>query len=392
MHISYLFGAVAALAAVASGQSDTTSYESSSRTATWTSTKTGTSSTTTSSSGPATISISVGAEGFVFTPKDTKAKVGDTLSMFMLISSSYPLLPVNLHPLGFVFYPGGHSVARADFKFPCIPYEYAGVHRTGFWSGTMTPQVATGSLWYDVKVNDTDPIFYYCAAPGSCKDHHMIGVVNPTANWTFDAQMAYAEKVQFQLKPGDPWPSETAGEQPSETQSSGYGSSDDASPNPNPDSQKSDSDDHPHLSPGAIAGIAIGGAAVLVLAAALIYICGRRGGFDKAYRKSAGTPLTSPPVPQGPMAEGNYAGVGIIPSNPKSPGQSSFSTYPGAADQESYRSLTTSPQQPYYNAPYNGTTPPPLGGVHQGYPVYQTAVPPQGVYSPPGELSAHRYA
>lgn len=251
----------------------------------------------------------------------------------------------------------------------------------------MSPQVPTGNVFYDVKVNDTDPIFYYCAAPGSCKDHHMIGVVNPTANETFDAQMTYAEKVQFQLKPGDPWPSETAGEQPSETQGSGYKGSDSTDSNSNSGSQKSD--DHPHLSAGAIAGIAIGGAAVLVLAAALIYICGRRGGFDKAYRKSVGGPLTSPGVPQGPMAEGSYAGVGIIPGNPKSPGQTSFSTYSGAPDQEAYRSLTTSPQQPYYNGPQHGTPPPISGVVHQGYPVYHNA---PGVYFPPGELSAHQYS
>lgn len=368
MHISHVFGAVAAFAAVAAGQAETESYTSSSPA----------SKTATSSAGPATISITVGAEGNVFSPRDTKAKVGDTLSMLYLSSSHRPL-PVNLHALGFVFYPTGHSVARGDFKFPCIPYEYSGVHRTGFWSGTKTPQVATGNVFFDVRVNDTDPIFYYCAAPASCYDHHMIGVVNARDNETFDAQMGYAEKAQFQLKPGDPWPSETAGELPSETRAGGS----------HADNSNSDSDDHAHLSPGAIAGIAIGGAAVLILGAALLYICGRRGGFDKAYRKSVGAPLTSPGVPQGQMAEGNY--LGVIPHNPKSPGQASFSTYAGVTDQDAYRSMTTSPQQTYYNPSQHGT-PPPFGSVHQGYPVYHTGNPQQGVYSPPGELSAHQYA
>src|SRR5690606_501824 len=44
------------------------------------------------------------------------------------------------------------------------------------------------------------------------------------------------------------------------------------------------------LSAGAIAGIAIGGAAVLIIAAALIYLCGRRGGKDFAYRRGLPIP------------------------------------------------------------------------------------------------------
>jgi hypothetical protein len=51
----------------------------------------------------------------VFTPNQLKADVGDVVE--------------------FWFYPQNHSVARSDFKSPCIPYEDTGVGRQGFWSG-----------------------------------------------------------------------------------------------------------------------------------------------------------------------------------------------------------------------------------------------------------------
>ena len=35
----------------------------------------------------------------------------------------------------FRFYPQNHSVARADYMEPCIPYELTGAGRQGFWSG-----------------------------------------------------------------------------------------------------------------------------------------------------------------------------------------------------------------------------------------------------------------
>ncbi|KAM7224479.1 hypothetical protein V8F06_000260 [Rhypophila decipiens] len=358
MFASRLLGVVTALAALAVAQNqDTSLLPVPTGTPTASSSTTGTS-TTSTTSGPATHSVAVGAEGFVFSPNQIKANVGDTIR--------------------YVFYPGGHSVARSDFKFPCIPYEYAGLHRTGFWSGTKTPQAATGNVWYDVKVNDTDPIFFYCAAPGSCVDHHMIGVVNPSSNETFDEQMAYAQRVKFQLAPGDPWPSETAGNMPSET----------GSDNNDPGSKSSSSgDDHPHLSAGAIAGIAIGSAAVLVLAAALLYICGRRGGFDKAYRKSVAPSHGRPQSPS--MVEQPYAGS----NNPKSPGQGTFSTYSGVPDHDPYRSHTTSPQHPYYNGSHNGSPPPVFSGnLHPVYP-HQLNGSPQGPYPQPmGELSAQHYS
>ena len=33
------------------------------------------------------------------------------------------------------FFPPNHSVGRAEYQQPCIPYEDTGVNKVGFWSG-----------------------------------------------------------------------------------------------------------------------------------------------------------------------------------------------------------------------------------------------------------------
>lgn len=95
---------------------------------------------------------------------------------------------------------------------------------------------------------------------------------------TLEGHLAFVEQADFELVPGEDWPSEA----PDEDEDS---DSDSAS-----DDGNSSGSGNGSLSPGAIAGIAIGGAAVLILAAALIYLCGRRGGKDVAYRKSLQLP------------------------------------------------------------------------------------------------------
>jgi hypothetical protein len=34
---------------------------------------------------------------------------------------------------------------------------------------------------WSIKINDTEPIFYYCGADGSCYKNQMIGVINPVS-------------------------------------------------------------------------------------------------------------------------------------------------------------------------------------------------------------------
>lgn len=39
--------------------------------------------------------------------------------------------------VSFEFYPPDHSVARAEFGSACVPYEYTGKSKVGFWSKTQ---------------------------------------------------------------------------------------------------------------------------------------------------------------------------------------------------------------------------------------------------------------
>jgi hypothetical protein len=170
----------------------------------------------------------------------------------------------------------------------------------------------------------------------------MIGVVNPDANQTLDLQMQYALNATFQLAPGDPFPSETVSptHTPPATSSSSSTSTGAAS---------TGGDGGHGLTSGAIAGIAIGGAAVLVLAGALVFLCGRRGGLDRAYRRS--TQTFSPP-----MTDNKY--------NPKSPGQDTFSInhYSMPVVNDPYR--TNSPHT------YASSPPPITPNSHPAYGTY----------------------
>jgi plastocyanin len=72
----------------------------------------------TDTSGPTVHMIKAGAGGFKFTPPELyNVSVGDIVK--------------------WEFYPLDHSVARADFGSACVPYEYTGKDKVGFWSGTQ---------------------------------------------------------------------------------------------------------------------------------------------------------------------------------------------------------------------------------------------------------------
>ncbi|KAH7159323.1 hypothetical protein DER46DRAFT_473683, partial [Fusarium sp. MPI-SDFR-AT-0072] len=175
--------------------------------------------------------IHVGAVGRRFFPNDIKANVGDTLEYW--------------------FYPDAHWVIRGDFDHPCVPYESVDTNRTGFSSGPQPVEAITSDApRFRVRVNDTEPIFYYCGAPGNCVRDYMMGVVNPSKNETLFGWSRKANDVDYQLTPGE-------------------------------------HSDHGHgVSAGTVVGIAIGGTVVLALAVGAIYLCGNRGVVGKTSRKS----------------------------------------------------------------------------------------------------------
>ncbi|KAK0670384.1 hypothetical protein QBC41DRAFT_389829 [Cercophora samala] len=290
-----------------------------------------------SSTGPATRTIAVGLEGHAFTPKETTANVGDIIK--------------------FNFYPGGHRVSRAEFGFPCIPYEYVNGNTEGFWTGVFNPQaILNPPPSYQVRVNDSKPIFFYCAAPNSCTDWQMIGVVNANSTATFEAQLALASQAKVQLEPGEPFPTESA---------RGGGPTGGSAPSGGGDSNNGNGGGG-GLAPGAIAGIAIGAAAVVVLAAVLLYLCGRRGGFDKAYRKSfGGGPTGAGAVGQGGQGRGNSMAEVGYGGNPKSPGGGGEGgTYDHHFGQQQGGSPVVVPGGGYQGMMMMGSPP---GSAHPGY-------------------------
>ena len=182
----------------------------------------------------------------------------------------------------FQFYPTNHSVIRAEYGFPCIPYEYTGVDKIGFYSGFRpVDAVLDNPPEFSIKINDTNPIFFYCGAPGSCINWQMVGVINPNATTSLQTQKQLAKDSTIMLTPGQPWPDEAADpfttSSPSGTATAtGSTPTSTAGATSTTDAAATSSSQHSALSPGAIAGIAIGAAAVALAAAVLLYICGRQ--------------------------------------------------------------------------------------------------------------------
>ncbi|KAF7958826.1 hypothetical protein EAE96_002358 [Botrytis aclada] len=221
-------------------------------------------SSTTSSAVPTHV-VSVGIEGLQFTPTELSANVSDVIE--------------------FRFYPQNHSVARAEYgsNRACIPYEVTGINKKGFWSGFHPINVVLNDPpKFQVVVNDTDPIFFYCSASGACHEDGMIGVINANSTQTFTNQLENAKNSSLQFSPGENFPVEAAASTSSSARPTSTSSSGDSPSTTTSGSTIIVTDSSPSssssskLSPGAIAGIAIGASALVLLASALLYLCGRQ--------------------------------------------------------------------------------------------------------------------
>ncbi|KAJ0137832.1 hypothetical protein CTA2_1997 [Colletotrichum tanaceti] len=291
---------------------------------------------TSASAAAETHTIAVGVSGYSFTPSKTEAKVGDTIE--------------------WIFYPDAHSVIRAEFGFPCTPYEYVDIGREGFYSGPQPVKAITNNMpRYRVVVNDTEPIFFYCGAPGSCYKEKMIGVVNENSTQTLAKQLEAALPLTTQILPGEPFPVESDAPRPT----NGSGSSDNNGAVIN--------NFHHALDGGQIAGIVIGAVAFLLLGGLLVYRCGRRGGLNRAYRRASTLYQTQPPPqlppqlpPQRPVTEINYM------VQPKSPATQDWrnSHYSSISAAAPYRDATSVGQFSPSVSPQPTGFAHPLGGMH----------------------------
>ncbi|CAO2652889.1 Nn.00g023000.m01.CDS01 [Neocucurbitaria sp. VM-36] len=195
---------------------------------------------TTSSASAQTHTIQVGLADHKFRPEVTKAEIGDTVE--------------------FRFYPANHSVVRAEYGFPCIPYEMTGPDKQGFFTGFhAVDKVLEDPPKYSLIINDTDPVFFYCSAPGSCLTYGMVAAININSSTSIDSQHRLALDSAYMLNPGEPFPAESPL----------------PSSNPASTSIPEGGHDKKSLSAGTIAGIVIASLSVVVLAALLFFFWGR---------------------------------------------------------------------------------------------------------------------
>ncbi|KAF8849545.1 hypothetical protein BDZ45DRAFT_540574, partial [Acephala macrosclerotiorum] len=94
-----------------------------------------------------------------YTPNTTYASVGDTII--------------------FSFYPMDHSVVSGPYDTPCKDGD-----GSGMYSGFIPSSEGVANRAFQITVNNTDPIWFYCSQKGGgghCTKG-MVGVINPPPN------------------------------------------------------------------------------------------------------------------------------------------------------------------------------------------------------------------
>ena len=150
-------------------------------------------------------------------------------------------------------------------------------------SSNMLTDAEQMPTWNLTVNNNTDPIFFYCGAPGSCINKGMLGVINANADTNLTKQIELAKESRYMLEYDETMsPAESASITAlaavvlavPKAASSG-------------------------LAAGAIAGIAIGAAAALVLIGILLFCLRRNKKLKKQLKtQSAATAVQYPPPMQ----------------------------------------------------------------------------------------------
>jgi len=102
-----------------------------------------------------TVVINVGQSGLSFSPDSSTADVGDVLE--------------------FHFFSSIHSAVSGDFSSPCQ------MSSSGFDSGPINNKADGSGSVFQVTVQDTNPIWFFCGTPGHCQSG-MAGVINPPSS------------------------------------------------------------------------------------------------------------------------------------------------------------------------------------------------------------------
>ncbi|KAK9442960.1 uncharacterized protein G6M90_00g089920 [Metarhizium brunneum] len=122
-----------------------------------------------------TIRIDVGKDGLTFSPDSVTAANGDMLE--------------------YHFYKQ-HSVAMGDFANGCRP-----AAQGGFFSGVMrTSGNGENDQVFQVMVNNTNPMAFYCTVASHCQNG-MVGVVNPSSTDSLDKYTSTAKSASTNQAP-----------------------------------------------------------------------------------------------------------------------------------------------------------------------------------------------
>lgn len=244
-----------------------------------------------------------------------------------------------------------------------------GPNKTGFFSGfnaadkvveDVSPQstsfTARNKLTslpqppkYSIKINDTQPIFFYCSAPGSCLTYGMVGAINPTNSTTIANQQSLAKKSAYMLNPGEPFPPEAP--LPSDV------------PNAIPSGitlPSAPASKKASLSAGAIAGIVIGALSVIVLAALLFFFWGRTKSLkDEVERKESKLADSSGTQQQPHPDPAPFQQYSMVQSQAMSPHAQSYHGHNASVSSAGYFSPThtNQQQQPHQGQEHKYTSP-----------------------------------
>ncbi|KXT05920.1 hypothetical protein AC578_379 [Pseudocercospora eumusae] len=194
----------------------------------------------------------------------------------------------------FIFHDGNHSVIQSLYGWPCQP-QAAVTGEEGFHSGffPITDSDAAPPTWNLTVTNNTDPIFFYCGAPGSCYGKGMLGAINANSETNVTAQIELAKASRYGLQFGDTMAPAAS-----------------ASMTALAAEVLADNDEHSHsLSTGAIVGIAVGGAAGIALLGALLFFLRRNRKLKKQLRASQAVPAAWMP----PDMQQHHGHVSYIP-------------------------------------------------------------------------------
>ncbi|KAF7186069.1 hypothetical protein HII31_12596, partial [Pseudocercospora fuligena] len=194
----------------------------------------------------------------------------------------------------FIFHDGNHSVIQSLYGWPCQP-QAAVTGEEGFHSGffPVTDPDAAPPTWNLTVTNNTDPIFFYCGAPGSCYGKGMLGAINANSETNVSAQIELAKASRYGLQFGDTMAPAAS-----------------ASMTALAAEVLTGDEEHSHtLSTGAIVGIAVGGAAGIALLGALLFFLRRNRKLKKQLRASQAVPVAWMP----PEMQQHHDHISYIP-------------------------------------------------------------------------------